>query len=1093
MALRFVTGGSGSGRSTFLFEEVIKEAIARPDMTFIVIVPEQNTMQTQKLLVNLHPRRGIMNIEVLSFERLAFRVFDELGTDTLTVLGETGKMLVLRRLASEMADELPILGVGMKKPGFLSEMKSLISELSQYHISPEEFLTSAKASRLSSYEKSKISEISRLYRAFFDFIDKSFITSEQVLELLCDIVEDSGIVRDSVMVFDGFTGFTPLQNELLIKFMTMCSDIRVSVTIDPKISMFSDIRDEELFAMSKRMAKKLLAMAKMTRTDVAEPIVLEMDEASRFPSNSELKYLSDSVFRDNKPYEGERGRITVAALKDPRRELSYAFATIRRLVRTEGYRYRDFAIISADAPSYFDYVDETAGEYGIPCFKDEKARFKFSPFIEYLKGALLIAVENASFRSMVHFLKSGMTGLSSDETDRFELYLDASGMRGFSAYKRTLRYRPSDTSEEELIALDATRERIAELLTPFMEVAKKKNATVRQIAFSLYELSEKCDAPDDEIYDFFVELLDKMVDLIGDEEVGAEEFLSLFSAGMETAKLGRIPASNDSVIVGDLIRTRIDDVKVLFLLGANDGVIPKEVSRGGLLTQTDRLYLKDTGMELAPSDREQAFAQRFYLYLMLSKPSGKLFVTYSLLDNAGASRVPSYLIRTLKTLFPYLKIETDEGTLWMESPDTSAARLIDTIHSEEINTDDEADAGAVVKYLTAHDGGRLFNIIKAADTAFAPDPIRKATMLAANGQEIRGSISRLEQYASCAYKYFLQYILALRVRQKKTLEAVDIGTLYHDALYEYEKGVSKSGISMGEISDEESERILKESIRVAYERINKPQALSDARERYILIRAEDTLRRTVRAITNQVAKSSFVPKYFEVELSELSGGEAIKMELSDESFMRLSGRIDRIDECDDGDALYIKIIDYKSAAKKLDLNDVYDGRQLQLLYYLKSAKEAIAKGNPEKEVRPGAVLYYRVSDPYVDADWEMDDAAIDDRVQKSFEPDGFFAEVMKAKNEISVRKSTVSDDDFSLYTDYVADKMRRLGKSIGDGRVAPNPFSKDNKSPCDYCEYSAVCAFDVTIPGYEYRHIKSRSADEIKEMMTKAVTGEQGD
>ena len=210
MSLQFIIGNAGSGKSTLLYQQIIQESLRRPSQKFLVIVPEQFTMQTQKEFVRLHPSHAIMNIDILSFERLAYRVFDELGTDTLTVLEETGKNLLLRRVARERGDELKVLGRNMKKKGYISEIKSLISELSQYHISPDDFLAMADGAGMSASFRSKAEDILVMYRGFLEAIAGRYITAEELPELLTRVVDQSRLVKGSVMAFDGFTGVTPI-------------------------------------------------------------------------------------------------------------------------------------------------------------------------------------------------------------------------------------------------------------------------------------------------------------------------------------------------------------------------------------------------------------------------------------------------------------------------------------------------------------------------------------------------------------------------------------------------------------------------------------------------------------------------------------------------------------------------------------------------------------------------------------------------------------------------------------------------------------------------------------------------------------------
>ena len=306
MSLQFIIGNAGSGKSPLLYQQIIQESLRRPSQKFLVIVPEQFTMQTQKEFVRLHPSHAIMNIDILSFERLAYRVFDELGTDTLTVLEETGKNLLLRRVARERGDELKVLGRNMKKKGYISEIKSLISELSQYHISPDDFLAMADGAGMSASFRSKAEDILVMYRGFLEAIAGRYITAEELPELLTRVVDQSRLVKGSVMAFDGFTGFTPIQNQLLRKLLTLAERTMVTVTCDVRENLFGAWREEDLFAMSKKMIRGLTDMARETGTELEDVIYCDGKERRRFVPGGYLQHLEQNLFRRRAvPFGGE--------------------------------------------------------------------------------------------------------------------------------------------------------------------------------------------------------------------------------------------------------------------------------------------------------------------------------------------------------------------------------------------------------------------------------------------------------------------------------------------------------------------------------------------------------------------------------------------------------------------------------------------------------------------------------------------------------------------------------------------------------------------------------------------------------------------
>ena len=435
MSLQFITGNSGNGKTKYLFNRVLKEAKANPRDNYLVIVPEQFTMQTQRQLVDLSENKAIMNIDVLSFKRLAYRVFDELGITRLTVLEETGKNLVLRKLAGQEADKLGVIGRNLNRIGYISEVKSLLSELVQYNISPQDLEKYIASGRLSDTLSGKLKDVLVLYEAFEKFMQDKYITAEEILNVLCDVAEESAILRNSVIAFDEFTGFTPIQNQLMKKLFVISKKIYVTLTIDCREDIFKSRGMHELFDMPKRTVKSLTEMAAFYGIEVEEPIIL--DKNYRLAENEELGFMEQQLFRKSRhAFEKTPKHIHIDCLRDPKQELTKIARTINELVRNENLRYRDIAIVTGDVNTYAGYVREIFDKYNIPYFIDATQEILFHPFIEFIRSIPDIAAQNFSADSVFRFLRCGFCELSDSEIDILENYVLACGVRGKSAWDK---------------------------------------------------------------------------------------------------------------------------------------------------------------------------------------------------------------------------------------------------------------------------------------------------------------------------------------------------------------------------------------------------------------------------------------------------------------------------------------------------------------------------------------------------------------------------------------------------------------------------------------------------------------------------------
>ena len=493
MALQFVLGSAGSGKSGYVFRKTVKEAQKNLKKNYYVVVPEQFTMQTQRELVRLQEKNSIMNIDVVSFQRLAYRIFDELGKTNMAVLEETGKNLVLRKVAEERMDDLCVMQGNMKKMGYISEVKSLISELTQYNIDPDTLETFIEEQNMPPAFSYKLQDILTMYRGFRSAISGMYITAEEVLEAFCDMAEESKLLQDAVLVFDGFTGFTPIQNNVLYRLMGIVSDIYVTVTIDPAEDIYSYHDMQELFAMSKKTVTSLMKMAEEKHFEVTEPVVLKNPKADRFREAPVLRFLEQNLFRtrhhsyEKKDEKEIKEGIEILSLPNPRRELQYAAEEIARLVHTGAYRYRDFAIISGAIEEYGSYVPQIMEEFGIPFFLDITKNILLHPFLEFVRSLLQVIEDNFSEEAMFRYLRCGLSQISEDEIDLLENYVLAAGIRGKKKWEARFIYTTHEVTEEDLEALNELRIRVMEPFSELTAVFRKKGATVRECTTALYQ------------------------------------------------------------------------------------------------------------------------------------------------------------------------------------------------------------------------------------------------------------------------------------------------------------------------------------------------------------------------------------------------------------------------------------------------------------------------------------------------------------------------------------------------------------------------------------------------------------------------------
>lgn len=1095
MALQFIFGNSGSGKSEFIYQTILEQSQRDLSQNFFILVPEQFTMETQRDFVLRQSRNGLMNIDILSFNRLAYRVFHELGMEHIKILEETGKNFVLRKVAEEKKAELKVLGGNVKKIGYISEIKSVISELTQYRIGPEDLENFLDDDKNPMAFRLKLTDINTIYKEFLSFIEGSFITEEELLKVLAENCADSPMLANSVIVLDGFTGFTPIQFYLLEQLMKAVKDVYIAITIDQREDPWHSAGLQELFFMSKKMVAAFSKMAVKTGMDIADPIEIWHGDNSRFAESEQLLWLEQNLFRKHrKAYQKMVTDLSLHCLKNPRDEVVFAAEEISRLIRTEGFRYKDIAIVCGDMGVYGNYVDEIFELYEIPRFLDRKKNLLFHPMTEFIRGSLLIIEYDFSYEHVFAFLRLSLTGFENEEIDLLENYVLANRIRGFSKWKEKWVRLHGVKGEEELSRVNELRGRLTASFESSYPVIKSKKRTVmektkqlylqlcendtqkrlkEQAALFLQEKEAALAKEYDQVYKIVMDLLDKLVNLLGGERMPVKEYREILEAGFEAAGIGIVPPGYDRVVCGDIQRTRLSHIKVLFFVGVNDGFIPKEAGSGGIISEQERELLSKYRLELAPDLRVRNFMQRFYLYLNVTKPSRRLYLSWFRVDQEGKERKRSYLIRQLKSIFPALKINyvsNREEKSRIITPKGSrryfTEKLIEAFHGRvspifKALYQWYADQPAWQKEIDSY--------FKAAFTVYEQRPMTKEITERLYGVMLENSVSRLERFCACAFSHFLNYGLKLKERDLGELALSDMGNMFHASLERYAAKMEERGCHWLNVSDELREQLMEEAVFDTIADTENIVLLEGARNSYVIERMKRILIRSIEAITKQIEESNFTPEGYEVSFSSART-------MDDISF-GLNGRIDRLDTKKTADKVYVKVVDYKSGNIKFQLISVYYGLSLQLVVYLDAAMELMKKKYPDKQVLPSGMFYYHIDDPLIEGTSDVTDEEIKEKILEELKLRGMGCD--PEDKSISKKSEKAEEDQIQLLKRYVNHKIRSVGKEIYEGSIEVFPYMLGNETGCDYCPYIGICGFDKSLPGYAYRRLPEMKKNEL--------------
>lgn len=1138
MSLRFYFGPSGSGKSHRIYEEIMQRAAQEPGRNFLIIVPDQFTMQTQKDLVMRSDRGGILNIDVLSFGRLSHRILEEVGTKEMPVLDDTGKSLVLQKIAADLKEQLPAMGSLLHKQGYIHEVKSAISEFMQYGISTQDMDKLIASAEKRGALAMKLRDLKTLYRGFQDYIRDHFITTEETLDVLRRSLVKSKILPDSVVVFDGFTGFTPIQNRLIQELMRVCEETIVTVTIGEEEDPYQMDGEQKLFHLSKKTVADLVKLAAEAEVTRGEDVFVK-GGPNRFAEAPALCYLEQNLFRyQYEPYTEKQHEIHMFEALSPREEVHQTALYIRKLIREEGLTYRDIAVVIGDLEGYASYVETEFGQLEIPCFLDRTRGIVLNPMIEYIKSALQLYIRDFSYDTVFHFLRSGMADISREEIDELENYVIRTGARGYRTYSRLFTRKTEEmqqgSGQEDTERAEETMERLNRIRQQFADTVEILHMAPRakageyvdhlydfleqnQVQQKLLNYQQRFEQEGDlakareyaQIYRLVMDLLDQIYELLGEEEISLQEFADILEAGFGEITVGTIPQNVDRIVVGDMERTRLKQVKVLFFLGVNDGNIPKNASKGGIISDMDREFLIESGTEMAPSPRQQMYIQRLYLYLNMTKPSQRLYLSYAKVNSDGKGIRPSYLIDTVRKLFPQLAVEYPQNRSRLEQIEgrqEGARYLAEELREYADGTlreEERQDFYLMYRAYEADPEGRD-RLTAAAFRRYKESGLSRIVARALYGRQLENSVSRLETYAACACRHFLQYGLSLQEREEFGFEVSDMGNVYHAVLENFAGKLAESGRTWWDFDENFATQAIKEAVEGYAATYGETVLYSSARNEYAITRMSRILTRTVLTLQQHLKQGSFQPDDYELSFRFAEDLDSIHVDLSEEEKMHLQGRIDRIDVSEDAEHVYVKVIDYKSGNKKFDLAALYYGLQLQLVVYMNAAMELESRKHPDKEIVPAALLYYHIDDPTIETPVELtqeqineeiltklrmngvvnSDPAVVERLDRFLQDKSKVIPVEKKKDgSFSARSGILSREELHVVSAYVDTKIRQIGREILDGKIAANPYEKGNEEACTYCAYKKVCGFDGSIPGYEKRQLEDLDKQTLMQRM----------
>lgn len=1103
MSLRIIYGKAGTGKSEFIYKE-INEKIKEKNKIYI-ITPEQFSFTAEKKL--MENKKATINAEIITFNRMAYRVMNEIGGVINNNLTKCGKSMLIYYILKNEKKNLNLLN---KSDENIDLAMRTISEFKKNEISIEDLKDEVKNIE-DNYLKIKLQDMILIYEQFNNSLENKYIDESDLLTKLSENIDKIDLFKNSIIYIDEFVGYTKQELEIIKKLLEISKNITITFCID-NLDLNSN-PDKDVFYTNKVTLKKILKLL----NDEQKIETINLNNLYRF-KNEELIYLENYLYNLKiKKYEKEIKNINLLLSKNQYTEIEYIAKKIISLIKNKQYKYNEIGIITKNVSTYSSLVKAIFSKYEIPVYIDEKKDLNQNILIRYILSVLEIVIKNYSYESVFNYLKINFFEIDEDDIFKLEKYCIKYGIKN-NKFKKDFIYEINDKNDE-INYLNELRKKI---INPISNLEKKinKKQSVKNIVKEIYSffINEKIEANlNSKInkleeknnfelakeykisYEIIINIFDEIVNIFNEEEISLDNFYKILKIGLKNSDLGKIPSSQDGVTIGDTERSRTHKVRAIFIIGLNDGVFPCVNKDEGFFNDADRSFLKEQGIELAKGTLENMYDDNFNIYKAFTTAEEEIFLSYCQSDTEGKSLRPSTLILKIKKIFPMLKeksdiLEQDEKEYFINEKNMYENFILN-LFGENINN----NSFLFYKYFNENEKYKkiLKSNLEYIRYLKAPEKIKQDNIQKLYGNKLKTSVSKLETFKSCPYEYFLQYSLRLKEREELKVNNIDTGSFMHEVINSFFEELKKQNISVRNIDDENTEKIVSKIINEKLE--NNRNYIFVATEKYKLLvkRLKRIILKAIKYIIIGLKSGDFEIEGTEVAFDEKNGKyKPINIKLEDGRNIEIIGKIDRIDVAKCENEKYIRIIDYKSSVKDIDYTNIYAGLQLQLITYL----DAMCK---IEDFIPAGILYFNLLEQMISSEKKLTDEQIEEKIRNNFKMKGLIlADVkvaqmqdnnllpsttsklipayMDKEGNLNPKKSKLATkEEFEKLQNYVIKTIKEISNEILNGNIELKPYYKNKKTPCEYCTYKGMCGFNSGIFKTQYNFIGKKCKEDI--------------
>lgn len=1093
--LQFIMGPAASGKTTEIHNMIAKE-VESENKNVILLVPEQNTFETERAMLEKFGGGFMSKVEVLSFTRMCETAGQLYGGIAGFRIDDSQRNVIMARSLKKLAPHLNIFSKYISSTSFISQMVSVIKEFKTAGVSSNMLISVCDKLKKGNLAD-KISEIAIIYSTYNDMLKGIYIDPLDDLECFYQKAIDHSFFNGKTVYIDAFKGFTGLQLKVLKLMILQAENVVVSFSCRQAIGnsgngVFSNVIDT---------VKKLEAYAKEHNITVLKPVLLpepHYDSNELFTLEKAVSTSADIKFNENSE------NIKIAHFKNPVEEVEYVFKTIHKLVRTENYRFKDFVIIARDISKYERRIALASKKYNTPCFLDKRRSLILSPVSRFVLS-LLKSAQSFKSESILALLKTELFPISADEANLIEEYVYIWEING-DAWTKEWNMNPlgfesvnesnAGKIADELQRLNEIRKRI---IVPILALKKSFDGNAAEISKAVYDslmlfkvnesVKKYCEKylerEDNDNADFIMQswdsvmqLLDNMVRCYSDDSISVKEYIDMLELSFNSCSIGSIPRTLDEVACGSADRIRPARPKVVFAIGMNLGEFPAIAADSGILLRNDRVALSKEGIEISDRFRKTVIDENFLAYSSLCCASQKVYILRHCADYDGKAVEESSVFSKLKTVFPKSVAENtkdlpetfEEGFsryAEVRNSSTELSVVLDDIYKNNEIYESRYEA---LKNIEARIERRISKDIC--------DKLFKNQMFL--------SASRIEVYSKCPLSYFYKYVLGLKRLQKAELDNMQRGTVVHFVL---EKVIGKFGENFSNAQAEEIDKAVDIAMDDYLKTICGSEFLDSVDFKFVYSEMAKTLKILLKHMVEQFKNSDFVPVDFELSINNKKNGiPYLTLKFMDDQEVVVDGQIDRVDVLHNPDGKdHVRIVDYKTNSKEFCLADVLYGQNMQMLLYLYII--CSVSGSKYNDMIPAGILYMP-SKRGVETNSNPNPLTMngmilnDDKVIDAMDKEGKGRFVFQKPTKKRAKNPVITEEDFKTIFAFVEKKIKDTACGIRKGIFDLKPCDGRENSACKYCDFKTVCAIE---DDFEHTSVVSEISEKIIKKMKEAV------